>query len=93
VLPQSRQISRQLPDRGKLGRTRRLRAFAPKTFVIGREPHLLGQSFLPVSLQRPRHQPVLRLGAGVAAACLINLVLRAFQALTPLLLQGGALGL
>jgi hypothetical protein len=65
----------------------------PKAFAIGDEPHLPGQGFLPVPLQRPRHQPVLRFGAGVAAARLIDLELRAFQTLTPLLLQSGALGL
>jgi hypothetical protein len=92
-LPQRRQIRSQLPDRGQFRGTRRLRSFAPKTFMIGDEPHLLGQSFLPVPLQRSRHQPVLRFGAGVAATCLIDLVLRTFQTLTPLLLQGGALGL
>jgi hypothetical protein len=37
-LPQSRQIRGQLPDRGQFRRARRLRAFAPKAFVIGREP-------------------------------------------------------
>jgi hypothetical protein len=92
-LPQSRQIRRQLPDRGEFPWPRRLRAFAPKAVMIGRQPHLLGQGFLPVPLQRARHQPVLRLGTGVAATRLVDLVLRAFQTLTPLLLQGGTLGL
>jgi hypothetical protein len=63
-----------------------------RRFVSGK-PRLLGRSFLPVSLQRPRHQPVLRLGAGITATGLVDLILRAFQTLTPLLLQGGALGL
>jgi hypothetical protein len=61
--------------------------------VIGDEPHLFSQSFFPLALQRPRHQPVLWFGAGVTATRLVNLVLRTFQTLTPLLLQGGALGL
>jgi hypothetical protein len=65
---------------------------ANRRFVSGK-PRLLGRSFLPVSLQRPRHQVVLRLGAGITATGLVDLILRAFQTLTPLLLQGGALGL
>jgi hypothetical protein len=41
---------------------------ANRRFVIGGKPRLLGHSFLPVSLQRLRHQPVLRLGAGSVLA-------------------------
>jgi len=40
-LPQCRQVSRQLPDRGQFGRSGRLRTFAPEAFVISRELHLL----------------------------------------------------
>ena len=70
-----------------------MRAFAPEAFVIGGQSHLLGQHHLPVTLQSPRDKPVLWFGAGVAATRLVDLVLCAFQSLTPLLLQSGAFGL
>jgi hypothetical protein len=82
----------QRPMRGRDWTRKGGRNWKRFDIVIGREPHLLGQSFLPIALQRPRHQPVLRFGAGVTATRLINLVLRAFQTLTPLLIQGCTLG-
>ena len=70
-----------------------MRPFAPEVFILSREPHLIGQGGFPVSLQGPRDQPVLGLGARIAATRLVDLVLRAFQTVTPLLLQRLALSL
>ena len=91
--PKGGKILGQILDGGQFGRARRLGPLPLKALVVGQETRLLAERRLPILLQRAGHQPVLGLDAGVTAAGLIDLVLRPFQALTPMLVKRFALRL
>ena len=61
--------------------------------MVGQHSRLFAERRLPILFQRAGHQPVLRLDAGVTATGLVDLMLRPFEALTPMLVERFALRL
>ena len=80
-------------DGGQFGRAGRLGPLALKALVVGQQKRLLAERRLPILLQRAGHQPVFGLDAGVTAAGPVDLMLRPFEALTPMLVERFALRL
>ena len=90
--PQRRQVVRQLADRHKFGRARRLGLRALQAFVFRFEPRLIAQGRLPGAFERARHQPVLRLHRRILPARAFDFVSRALQPLAPMTIYGRPLG-
>ena len=91
-LPESWQILRKLTDGRQFGRARGLGLRALQALVFRLKLRLFAQSRLPGAFKGSRDQSVLRLHGPVLPARPFDLVTCALQPLSPMTVNGGALG-
>ncbi len=90
-MPDLREVAGQGLDRRPLGRGEGFRLFLGEPLVVRFQPARPGERFLPVSLQLPDDEPVLRFGELVLAARPAGGVAGALEPLAPQLVEHGPL--
>src|SRR5262249_722176 len=92
-VPECRQIAGEFGDPSPLLRREPRGLFAEEAVVIVPDLSLIAECLLPVLLQGSSDQAILRVNGPVAPLGILGLVPRAFQSLSPMLVEAGAVTL